>query len=323
MKINKPMQSFVDRLIIKIKEKRSHIVVGLDPVYENLPDVVKQGKPFDLNGIGKAIEEFNIKLIDAIADLVPAIKPQIAFYERYGIEGIKAFVKTVNYGKEKGLIVVEDAKRNDIGSTAAAYSDGHIGKIQVKDHSISVFNVDAITVNAYLGSDGIIPFLENVKKFGKGIFILVKTSNPSSVDLQDVGIIYRGKKQKLFEHVARLVNEWGENHIGKSGYSSVGAVVGATFPEDAKILRELMPKAYFLVPGYGAQGGKASDVVQCFNRDGLGALVAASRSINYAYKKSDKYTNKEYAEAARDAVLRMNSEINFELDIRKMLCWSN
>ena len=279
------------------------------------------GKSFDLKGAGKAIEEFNFRLIDAISDLIPAIKPQIAFYERYGIEGLKAFVGTVKYGKEKGLIVIEDAKRNDIGSTASAYSDGHIGRTQLNDLSISVFDVDAITVNAYLGSDGIIPFLNDVEKYGKGIFILVKTSNPSSVDLQDVGIIYKGKKQKLYEHVARLVNEWGIFTLGESGYSSIGAVVGATFPADAKILRKIMPKAYFLVPGYGTQGGKAADVMNCFNNDGLGALISSSRSINYAFKHSKKFGGKNFADAAREAVINMNDDINTNLGKSNLLKW--
>jgi orotidine-5'-phosphate decarboxylase len=315
------LQSFADRLIEKIQLKKSHVVVGLDPDYDNLPTCMKKETDRTLKAISKVIEEFNLKLIDAIYDLVPAIKPQIAFYERYGIEGLKAFIKTVDYGKKKGLIVIEDAKRNDIGSTAAAYSDGHIGKVKLGKRNVPIFDVDAITVNPYLGADGVLPFLNDIKSYSKGIFILVKTSNPSSIELQDIKITYKKKERKLYEIVAMLVSKWGNEIIGNFGYSSVGAVVGATFPRDAKILRRLMPKTYFLVPGYGAQGGKASDIVHCFNEDGLGALIAASRSINYAFKNDRRFRDSEFAEAAREAVLKMNSEINRELQKVNLLNW--
>ncbi|MCL4477407.1 MAG: orotidine-5'-phosphate decarboxylase [Nitrospirae bacterium] len=313
--------SFSDYLIANIIKKKSHVIVGLDPDYDNLPESIKGATPLSIKGICMAITEFNCRLIDAIYDLVPAIKPQIAFYERYGIEGIRAFIKTVKYGKKKGLIVIEDAKRNDIGSTAKAYSDGHIGKVRVDSHDASIFDVDAMTVNPYLGSDGILPFLDDVKTYSKGIFILVKTSNPSSVDLQDIKVRYEGQKARLYEVVAKLVNRWGSNTIGSFGYSSVGAVVGATFPRDARKLRKLMPKAYFLVPGYGAQGGKASDVINCFNKDGCGALIAASRSINYAYRHDKRFKDSQFAEAAREAVIGMNTEINNELRKNKLLNW--
>lgn len=318
----KQTTSFADKLINKVKEKKSHVVVGLDPDHENFPQTIKKMASRSIEDIGSAIIEFNLRLIEAIHDLVPAIKPQIAFYERYGIEGIKAFFKIVNYGKEKGLIVIEDAKRNDIGSTAGAYSDGHIGKVRIDSHDIPTFDVDALTVNPYLGSDGIFPFIRDVKKYSKGIFVLVKTSNPSSVDLQDIKLLYGGREQKLYEVVARLVNIWGGDTIGSSGYSSVGAVVGATFPQDAKILRKLIPNAYFLVPGYGAQGGKASDVVHCFNKDGYGALIAASRSINYAFKNDKKFKDHEFAEAAREAVIKMNNDINDSLRRNNLLNWN-
>lgn len=314
-------QSFVDRLTELVAKKQSHIVVGLDPVYDNLPLTIKKEIDKNLKDISKAIIEFNFKLIDAIYDLIPAIKPQIAFYERYGMEGIKAFIRTVNYGKKKGLIVIEDAKRNDIGSTATAYSDGHIGKIRLFNQLKAIFDLDAITVNPYLGSDGILPFINDVQKYQKGIFVLVKTSNPSSTELQDIKVVYKREKYKLYEIVANLVNEWGLSCIGKCGYSSVGAVVGATFPNDSKRLRKLMPKAYFLVPGYGAQGGSASDIINCFNKDGYGALIAASRSINYAFKYDKRFKDNEFADAAREAVMKMNNEINKELQKAGLLNW--
>jgi len=312
---------FVDRLINHVTKKKSHVVVGFDPVYDYFPTSIKKEMDRNLKDISKAIIEFNFKLIDAIHDLVPAIKPQIAFYERYGIDGVKAFIKTVEYGKKKGLIVIEDAKRNDIGSTAAAYSDGHIGKITIFNKTEPIFDLDAITVNPYLGSDGIIPFINDVQKYQKGIFVLVKTSNPSSIELQDITVVYKWKRCKLYEVVSKLVNEWGLSCIGNHGYSSVGAVVGATFPNDSKRLRKLMPKSYFLVPGYGAQGGSASDVINCFNKDGYGALIAASRSINYAFKYDKRFKDNEFADAAREAVIKMNKEINEELKRNRLLSW--
>jgi len=314
--------SFADILIGQIRTKKSHVVVGLDPDFESFPNSIKSiaaGK--SVRNISSAIAEFNIRLIDATHDLIPAIKPQIAFYERYGIEGIKAFVKTVKYAKKKGLIVIEDAKRNDIGSTAAAYSEGHIGKVKISARNVAVFDVDAITVNPYLGADGIFPFISDIKRYGKGIFVLVKTSNPSSVDLQDLTVVHNDSRKKLCEIVAKLVDEWGKNAIGNSGYSSIGAVVGATFPNDAKVLRELMPKSYFLVPGYGAQGGRASDIVTCFNNDGYGALIAASRSINYAFKYDNRFSDGQFADAAREAVKKMNREINDELQKHGLMHW--
>ena len=312
--------SFSDSLISKIMEKKSHIIVGLDPVHERLPSCLKPQPAKSLKDICKSIIEFNSRLIDAVYDIVPAIKPQVAFYERYGIEGMKVFLETVKYGRGKGLIVIEDAKRNDIGSTAEAYSDGHIGRVSINNKKCPVFDLDAITVNPYLGSDGIKPFLNDLVNYGKGIFILVKTSNPSSKEIQDLQIVIRTKRKRLYEILAEQVNIWGMRTIGEYGYSSVGAVVGATYPKEAKVLRKLMPKAYFLVPGFGTQGGKGSDIVSCFNKDGLGAIIAASRSINYAYQNK-RYRDKDYAEAAREAVIRMNKEINDELRRNKLLIW--
>lgn len=313
---------FIDNLIKKIIQKRSHIVVGLDPDYNNLPNYLKKNTQKKLKDICEVIIEFNCKIIDAVYDLVPAIKPQIAFYERYGIDGIKAFLKTVNYGKGKGLIIIEDAKKNDIGSTAVAYSEGHIGRVEISGQKMPIFDVDAITINPYLGSDGVLPFVRDVQSYQKGIFILVKTSNNSSVELQDIDVIHKGQTCKLYEIVAKLVHEWGKTVIGNYGYSSVGAVVGATFPKDAKILRKLMPNTYFLVPGYGAQGGKAEDIVCSFNNDGFGALISASRSINFAYKNSNKFSESQFADAAREAVIKMNNDINGGLQKASLLNWN-
>ncbi|MFQ5454865.1 MAG: orotidine-5'-phosphate decarboxylase [Nitrospirota bacterium] len=314
------MKKFIDRLIDKIKEKKSHVVVGLDPDYDNLPKPLKDIAN-NLAGIGEAIFEFNRNIIDMVYDLVPAIKPQIAFYERYGIEGIMSFLKTVQYGKEKGLIVIEDAKRNDIGSTATAYSDGHIGRINVFNQKIPIFDVDAITINPYLGSDGILPFIKDVQNYQKGIFVLVKTSNNSSVEIQDINVILNEQTYKLYEVIAKLVNKWGENNIGIYGYSSIGAVVGATFPTVAKVLRKIMSNTYFLVPGYGAQGGTARDIIESFNKDGFGSLINASRSINFAYKHNRKFNDYQFADAAREAVIKMNKEINNELEKNNLLNW--
>jgi orotidine-5'-phosphate decarboxylase len=315
------MKNFADSLIKEIKKKKSHVVVGLDPDYDKLPQCLIKASVASMKGIGAAITEFNCELIDAVYEFVPAVKPQIAFFERYGIEGIKAFVETIEYAKRKGLIVIEDAKRNDIGSTAIAYSEGHIGKVKLATHNVAIFDVDAITVNPYFGADGINPFLSDVSKYGKGIFVLVKTSNQSSKDLQDLEVLDKGKRLKLYEMVARLVDKWGSNSVGNSTYSSVGAVVGATFPKEAKRLRKLMPHAYFLVPGYGAQGGKAVDIVNFFNKDGYGALIAASRSINYAFKNGRIFKDSEFAQAARGAVIQMNTEINDELQKTGLLQW--
>lgn len=315
------MKTFIDNLIIKVKEKKSHVVVGLDPDFNNLPQALKM-KSGNLRLIGEAITEFNVKIIDAVYDIVPAIKPQIAFYERYGIDGIQAFLNTVEYGKKRGLIVIEDAKRNDIGSTATAYSDGHIGRTDVCNKKLAIFDVDAITINPYLGSDGILPFITDVQLYNKGVFILVKTSNPSSVEFQDITVIHKNREKKLYEVIAKFVHEWGKTSIGSMGYSSVGAVVGATFPQDAKNLRKLMPNNYFLVPGYGAQGGKAADIVSSFNKDGFGALISASRSINFAYKQNNSFTEKQYGEAARAAVIAMNNDINSALMKKRLLTWT-
>lgn len=283
----------IDKLIKEIIRKKSPCVIGLDPRIKDIPGFLKKGN--DVKDICKAILNFNKKIINAVKDVVPAVKPQIAFYEQYGYAGIKVFQETVNYAKKKGLMVIADVKRNDIASTAEAYAKAYLSK--------KIFEVDFITVNPYLGSDGINPFIEMCKKYGKGIFVLCKTSNPSSKEIQDKRI---GKKY-VYEVVGELINEWGKELIGKYGYSSVGAVVGATYPKQAERLRKLLKHVFFLVPGYGAQGGKARDVVACFDEKGLGAIINSSRSIIFAYKKG--FPEEEFDKAAREAALNMREDI--------------
>lgn len=299
----------VDILIEKIKAKNNPSVAGLDPKVEYVPSYIKKkyykeyGKT--LKGAAEAIWEYNKGLIDALYDIVPAVKPQSAYYEMYGLAGEEVLKRTVDYAKEKGLYVILDVKRNDIGTTAEAYSRAYIGKVCIDGEYADVMNTDSITVNPYLGTDGVMPFVNDCKEYGKSIFVLVKTSNPSSGELQDL----KTDGISFFEKTAELVNKWGSEVIGKSGYSSIGAVVGATYPEQAAALRKLMPKAYFLVPGYGAQGGGAKDAASSFNDDGLGAVVNSSRGIICAYKKGN-YAEEAFAEAARDEAIRMRDELN-------------
>ena len=299
----------VDLLVEKIKEKSNPSVAGLDPKLEYVPEyIVKKcfneyGK--NLKGASEAILEFNKGLIDALYDVVPAIKPQSAFYEMYGIEGERALHETIKYAKSKGLYIILDVKRNDIGSTAEAYSKAYLGQVDIGGIEVSPFDVDCVTVNPYLGTDGIAPFVDDCIKYDKSIFALVKNSNPSSGELQD---LMSGDKH-IYEQVAECVNKWNDGTVGKSGYGAVGAVVGATYPEQAKVLRQIMKQSYFLVPGYGAQGGGAMGVKPCFNDDGLGAIVNSSRGIMCAYKKGD-WKEEEFAEAARCEALRMKDDIN-------------
>lgn len=300
----------IEKLIEQIEKKDAPIVVGLDPMLSYVPEYIRQAafeeKGETLEGAAEAIWQFNKGIVDAVYDLVPAVKPQIAMYEQYGLPGMQAFLKTVQYCKEKGLIVIADIKRGDIGSTSAAYADGHLGTVAVGSRQFCPFDEDFATVNPYLGSDGIRPFLEVCKKNDRGIFVLVKTSNPSSGEFQDQQI---GEK-KLYEIVAQKVVEWGSEVMG-GGYSNVGAVVGATYPEQGKLLRKLMPNTYILVPGYGAQGGQGKDLVDYFNPDGLGAIVNSSRGIIAAYKKEPylSFGEKQYAEASRAAVLDMKEDL--------------
>lgn len=297
----------IDLLVKKIKEKGNPSVAGLDPVLDYVPKYIREkaysqyGK--NLKGACEAIWEFNKGLIDSFYDIVPAVKPQSAFYEMYGLPGEEVLHRTIEYAKEKGLYIILDVKRNDIGSTAEAYSKAYLGKVAIDGIETEACPVDCVTVNPYLGTDGIQPFVNDCIAYDKAIFALVKTSNPSSGELQDLTA-----EKHIYEHVAELVNKWNEKTIGESGYGAVGAVVGATYPEQAKILREIMNRSYFLVPGYGAQGGGAMGVKPCFNNDGLGAIVNSSRGIMCAYKKGD-WKEEQFAEAARAEAIRMKEDI--------------
>ena len=301
----------INKLVSKIQKTGAPIVVGLDPMMKFVPEHI-QKKAFEeygetLEGAAEAIWQYNKGIVDAVYDLIPAVKPQIAMYEQFGIPGLQAFKKTVDYCKEKGLVVIGDIKRGDIGSTSTAYAVGHLGKVQVGSKSYAGFDEDFVTVNPYLGSDGVKPFIDVCKEEKKGIFVLVKTSNPSSGEFQDR--LIDGKP--LYELVGSMVDKWGSELMGDS-YSYVGAVVGATYPEMGKILRDIMPKAYILVPGYGAQGGKGKDLVHFFNKDGLGAIVNSSRGIIAAYQQDaykEKFAPENYADASRAAVLAMKEDI--------------
>ncbi len=301
----------INRLISKIKETNAPIVVGLDPTLKLCPEFLKE-KNFkeygaNLKGASRAMLEYNKGIIDAVCDLVPCVKPQIAMYETFGTEGVIAFKETIDYAKSKGLIVLGDIKRGDIGSTSEAYALGHLSGVEIEGVKYEGFSEDFATVNPYLGIDGIKPFIDVCAKERKGIFVLVKTSNPSSKEFQDR--LIDGKP--LYEHVARKVDEWGASLMGDT-YSYVGAVVGATYPEIGEALRKVIPKAYILVPGYGAQGGTADGLRPFFNEDGLGAIVNSSRGIIAAYKseKYQKYGEAGYQEAARRAVIDMKEDIN-------------
>ncbi|MEY8337426.1 orotidine-5'-phosphate decarboxylase [Lachnospiraceae bacterium 62-35] len=301
----------IKQLIQKIQETKAPICVGLDPMLSYIPDFVKEeafGRWGEtLEGAAQAIWQFNKTIIDSTWDLIPAVKPQIAMYEQFGIEGLAIYKQTVDYCHEKGLVVIGDAKRGDIGSTSAAYASGHIGTVTVGNTVCKGFDTDMMTVNPYLGTDGVKPFVDVCREFNKGIFVLVKTSNPSSGEFQDK--LIDGKP--LYELVADKVVEWG-NESMDGEYSNVGAVVGATYPEMSQILRKIMPHTYFLVPGYGAQGGTAEDLRHCFNQDGLGAIVNSSRGIIAAYK-SKAYADMgpgHFGEASRQAVIDMVRDIN-------------
>ena len=301
----------INQLVSKIQKTGAPIVVGLDPMMKFVPEHIKK-KAFEeygetLEGAAEAIWQYNKGIVDEVYDLIPAVKPQIAMYEQFGIPGLQAFKKTVDYCKEKGLVVIGDIKRGDIGSTSTAYAVGHLGKVQVGSKSYAGFDEDFVTVNPYLGSDGVKPFIDVCKEEKKGIFVLVKTSNPSSGEFQDR--LIDGKP--LYELVGSMVDTWGSELMGDS-YSYVGAVVGATYPEMGKVLRDIMPKAYILVPGYGAQGGKGKDLVHFFNKDGLGAIVNSSRGIIAAYQQDaykEKFAPENYADASRAAVLAMKEDI--------------
>ena len=299
----------IDRLINKIKETNNPTVIGLDPRYELLPKCVLEKYPNTMEGVSQAIVEYNKALIDETCDVIPAVKPQIAFYEMFGIPGMKAFEETCKYAKQKGMIVIADIKRGDIGSTAQGYSNAYLGKTKIGEKEESIFDVDFVTVNPYMGTDCVKPFIEDCKKYDKGIFILVKTSNPSSGELQDVKL---ENGEEVYIKVAKLVEEWGKDLRGEYGYSSIAAVVGATYPKQLKQIREIAPHSYFLIPGYGAQGGKAEDIALGFDKNGLGGIVNASRSLMCAYKSElwkDKFEEKDFAKATRAEALRMKEEL--------------
>lgn len=307
----------IQKLISNIQKTNAPIVVGLDPMMNYIPEHI-QKKAFEeygetLRGAAEAIWQYNKEIVDCTWDLIPAVKPQIAMYEQFGIEGMIAYKRTVDYCKEKGLVVIGDIKRGDIGSTSAAYAVGHLGRVQVGNKTCAGFDEDFATVNPYLGSDGIRPFIDVCKEEKKGIFILVKTSNPSSGEFQDQLVDGR----PLYELVGEKVAQWGAECMGES-YSYVGAVVGATYPEMGKVLRRIMPKSFILVPGYGAQGGKGADLVHFFNEDGLGAIVNSSRGIIAAYKqeKYAKFGAEHFGDAAREAVKDMAEDIDTALKSR-------
>ena len=300
----------INKLVAQIKKTNAPIVVGLDPTLKMIPKhimdaaIAEYGETLD--AAGEAIWQFNKAIVDATYDLIPAVKPQIAMYEQFGIPGLVAFKKTVDYCKAKGLVVIGDIKRGDIGSTSEAYAIGHVGTVTVGNTVCRGFDEDFITVNPYLGSDGINPFIKVCKEQKKGIIILVKTSNPSSGEFQDQMI---GEKT-LYQLVGEKVAEWGADFMGDE-YSYVGAVVGATYPEVGKIMRKVMPKTYILVPGYGAQGGKGKDLAHFFNEDGLGAIINSSRGIIAAYQQETyaKFGDKNFADASRQAVIDMREDI--------------
>ena len=291
-----------DRLIERIIELQNPTCVGLDTSFDYLPDDMRAGAK-DFSDVAERIFYFNKKLVDTLCDIVPSVKVQIAYYEMYGAEGLKAYRETLSYAAEKGLVVIADAKRNDIGSTAACYSKAFLGETSVEGARFSAFPSDYVTVNGYLGTDGIVPFVEECKERDKGIFVLVKTSTPSSGELQNL-LLENGTP--VYEYMGGLVEKWGESTVGKYGYSAVGAVVGATHPEEAARLRKKLPHTFFLIPGYGAQGGSAEMLRCCFGKDGLGGVVNNSRGILCAYKK----TGGTYYEAARAAAVAMQKDLS-------------
>lgn len=308
----------IDRLIERVIQCKNHTVVGLDPRFDYVPEFIREEAMTEAEsyaeGVAKAFLRFNKEIIDQIEDIVPAVKPQIAFYEQYGLPGLQCFEETCRYAAQKGLVVIGDVKRGDIGSTAEAYSEAFIGN---REYS---FRTDFITVNPYLGTDSLTPFIKDCEANEKGIFVLVKTSNKSSGDLQDL----EAGSKKIYEHVADLVEQLGAPHIGSYSYSFVGAVVGATYREEGAALRERMKNTYFLVPGYGAQGGTAEDAAVCFNKDGLGAVVNSSRGILAAYKSKEygqKYDAMDFGAAARTAAVKMRDDINHELAKQNKLAW--
>lgn len=298
----------LDRLIAGIREKQNPTVAGLDPKLDYVPEHIRHAA-FDqygatLEGAAAALLAFNKALIDALYDIVPAVKPQAAYYELYGWQGVRTLADTIAYAKSKGMFVITDGKRNDIGSTMEAYAAAHLGVTQVKEQEIAAFGADALTVNGYLGTDGIAPLLKVCEQQDTGIFVLVKTSNPSSGELQDKLL----EGEPVYRHMGAMCEHWGEQLPGQYGYSGVGAVVGATYPAQLTELRSALPHTFFLVPGYGAQGGGAADVAGAFDENGIGAIINSSRGIMCAWKKED-CAPEDFAGAARREALRMKEDI--------------
>ncbi|MEE1125738.1 MAG: orotidine-5'-phosphate decarboxylase [Acutalibacteraceae bacterium] len=296
----------LDRLIEKIVEMQNPTVAGLDPKLAFIPDFIKEeayakyGKTLD--GAAEALLVYNKALIDALCDIVPAVKPQAAYYEMYGWQGVKALVETIKYAKSKGMYVITDGKRNDIGTTMEAYATAHLGLTDIEGDSVSAFGADALTVNGYLGSDGINPVINVSKKMDTGMFVLAKTSNPSSGELQNLQL---DGEETIYLHMGNLCEEWGKELMGNYGYSGVGAVVGATYPEQLTELRKALPHTFFLVPGYGAQGGTADDIAGAFDSNGLGAIVNSSRGIMCAWQKEENCKPEDFAQAARREAEKM------------------
>ena len=307
------MKNYADRLINAIQKKGNPCIVGLDPRIDQMPDFIlhKYENKSTSDRIIGAISNFHGIIIKTIADIVPGVKPQVAFYEQYGLPGMKAFENTLAYAKEKGLITIVDAKRNDIGSTAQAYSNTFLGKTDIFSKKVPIYDVDCITVSPFLGEDSLIPFVKDCFEYGKGIFVLVKTSNPGSVDVQDLKIAESG--EEVYISLAKLVKKLGKGLVGKKGYSSIGAVVGATYPNEAELLRELMANNIFLVPGYGAQGATGKDIVNCFNPDKLGAVVNASRSITYNYGPNT-ISESDFVKSIEKNIQEMIADVNGALD---------
>lgn len=305
----------IDLLVDKIQALQNPTVVGLDPRLSMIPEHIRQ-QAFEtygqtLKGASEAFWLFNKEIIDAVYDLVPAVKPQVAMYEMYGTAGMDVFIRTIQYAKEKGLVVIGDIKRSDIASTAQAYADGHIGEVTVGETAYVPYQEDFVTLNPYLGVESIEPYFPHLTKYNKGLFILVKTSNPGSGEIQDLPAGEAGKP--LYEVVGGLVEKWGEPFRGRYGYSDIGAVVGATHPEQGSRLREILPHTFFLVPGYGAQGATAQDLAGCFDQNGLGAIVNSSRGIIAAWQKDNygkMFTPEEFAQASRAAVLDMKEDLH-------------
>jgi len=302
----------IDQLIQKIKEKNNPTVVGLDPRLDFIPKMIKE-EMYDVYGktpeaVAKAYYKFNMAIIDEVYDLIPAVKPQIAMYEQLGACGIQSYMDTIAYARERGLIVIGDIKRSDIASTAQSYADGHIGLVDIEGESFEIYKEDFITLNPFLGIDSVEPYFEACKSLNKGLFLLVKTSNPNSGQIQDLKV----NDQYLYEYIGGLVSQWGESMIGESGFSKIGAVVGATYKEQGIRLRKQMPHTFFLVPGYGAQGATAEDLAGTFNKEGIGSIVNSSRGIIAAYKKEAylEFGEKSFAKASRQAVIDMKNDLN-------------